>query len=307
MKRFYEKIQKNDLKSKSQYISIPIGLINFILGILQVTNLWGINLYIDASIFFVYSIGLPVFIELLVYKLDHKETLAETKDLIDETKNLSNFFKDLKPVGYFKEISDSNMLDLEGEIDGWNPNWALEIRTGNQDLKEGLERIHLSRLLNKKIHKINYMFLDKYKIIDQHGNDRDMGFSVDDFLNYLNSIAKEEDYRNLVEKKYRIWQIPYDHWKKNGSLHLDIKRYRDFLVIKGIKNRNQAAILFMNYHWNCNATGHKYYLEIHGQTELVEGFANFISDLKIKCESKGIKPKKIVFNKVQNQYELKEV
>lgn len=257
---------------------------------------------IDSRLFFLFGLVLPVIERLLILAIKQNETNRKLKQHIEKTDEVHTLIKNLSPIGIFKEITNPVIWEFEEKIWGWNPNWSLENKGDDHRIKDGLKKIHLNRITNPSLTEVNYFFLEGYQLFDENGSDKGMQFSKDDFLRYLTDIANQKKYRSQIESKYKIWVIPKNFWIKNGSLHIKIKRYRDFIVIKGMKNGKEVALLFMNFHWCCNAIGHKYFLEITDTTEVVTNFSSFLKDIETSLKAVDISHKVIKYNKTTKTY-----
>lgn len=301
--------------------SLFLSLFIFILGILfgfmddfrqhiGIDN-WLTLHKVDSRLFFLIGLVVPLFDRLLhltIKQTESNKSQDNTNVLlvshIEKTEALSTLIKDLAPIGIFKKITTPSIWEFEEKIWGWNPNWSLENKANDTCIKEGLKRVHLKRIIDTSLQEINYVFLEDYKLLDENGNDKGMQFSVASFLEYLTQIAGTINYRNKVKSKYRIWVIPSRLWMKHGELHQKIKRYRDFIVIKGMKEGKEVALMFMNFHWCCNAIGHQYFLEITDTTEVVTNFSSFMADIQHLLEEFGVRAKQISFDTENKKYVL---
>lgn len=289
-------------------VSIIISAICFSISFIDTfRQLIGIDTFlnthkIDSRLIFLLGLVLPVIERLWILTTEQNETNRKLKQQIEKTDEVHTLIKDLSPIGIFKEITNPIIWEFEDKIWGWNPNWSLENKAEDRHIKDGLKKIHLNRITNSFLTEVNYFFLEGYQLLDENGNDKGMQFSKDDFLRYLTDIAKEKKYRDDIKTKYKIWVIPENFWKKGGLLHKKIKRYRDFIVIKGIKNDKEVALLFMNFHWCCNAIGHKYFLEITDTTEVVTNFSSFLKDIVASLETNQISHKAIEYSKTSQKY-----
>ncbi len=208
-------------------------------------------------------------------------------------------------LGLFKKIESPRVWEFEAQIWGWNPNWSLELQSdANTHIADSLKTVHLNRLTNPKTQEINYIFLEGYELRDENGHNKDMQYGYENFLQYLSEIAPEKDLREKAEKKYKVWKIPYSEWSKNGQYHERIKTYRDFIVIKGIKDHNEAAILFFNFPWCLNGRGHEYLLELSKKNSMVENIGSFLKKLTNDLEKTPNRHKKVKYNNTIKKYEL---
>lgn len=286
-------------------LSSTVAVICLFLGLIDSFREWLHVPNIDSRLFFVATLALPLLERTIKISIELvKSNSLSTPYYVKISQDIDSIKAAISPIGVFKKITDTTIWKFEDEIWGWNPNWALELKTTDRKLKNGLNKIHLERIEDTNIKKINYIFLDGYKIKDKDGNDIDMDFSIDKFCEYLTQIANKKQYRNKINQKYHIWIIPENEWKKGGSLHQLIKTYRDFIVITGSKEGQLAATFFMNYHWCCDVIGHKYFFELLYHADLVTIFHQFVKDVCQQLNSKSILERKISYDTTTKKYKL---
>lgn len=226
-------------------------------------------------------------------------TLTECNQQLNQLSEIYN----TQIVGVIKEIEESSIWEMEGEIWGWNPNWALELGNlpGNK-ITKGLIEVHQRRITEDKVKKIKYFLLDGYMLRNMNGSldsSDPLKFSKESFIAFLNKhMNVNAAFRKRVEDKYEIWEIPKERWQKvnsssNGLIHGHVKPLKDFILIAGTKNNSNVGRIFLNHHLFYNGSGHSHYVELHKESPILNGFINNITSMEKFCSQEGIKPKKI--------------
>lgn len=210
----------------------------------------------------------------------------------------------IKLPGYLEAVRDASSFQLEGEIFGWNPNWALELNISSTDIiYQQLERTHIERLTREDVTSIQYVFLDEYK----PPSIETLCFGTQYFFNFLARLYAKNNTINLA--KYEIWKIPKAIWEgtpasaEERGLKELIKEFLHVVVIAGTKDGNPHSRIFFNMRPFVATGGHTHCLKIQDNGVDFNPIQTSLFEKMKKC---NIRPQKISVDSSTKALTLKE-
>ena len=117
---------------------------------------WGLWILLTIGVIHVILEFVHFYADAVKAEKEAVQDLGNLHELVDEFRGEIKETYPIQHVGVVKKIVASNIWKFKHKVIGWNPNWSIEINTGNE-LNGALLDIHLERLKSKDVKTRNLL------------------------------------------------------------------------------------------------------------------------------------------------------